>query len=99
MSAEDYPRRIELTRKALIVLKKDILFRDQQVRSNEPTFSLDAEIKGQLVDIVPSLAKRTKTSRPPRRSSRASKPRPVSSDSCSGILTNVGRPSPPILKR
>ena len=34
MSTEDYQKRIEATRKALIVLKKDIQFRNQQVIRN-----------------------------------------------------------------
>jgi hypothetical protein len=33
-------------------LKKDILYRDEQVARNEATFALDAEIRGQFTQIV-----------------------------------------------
>lgn len=43
---------IDSTRKALNTVKKDIKERDGAVLRNQPTYTLDAEIKGQFIQIV-----------------------------------------------
>jgi hypothetical protein len=55
MSGEEYTRKIEECRRQLGALKKDIQYREEQVARNEPTFALDAEIRGQLVQIDEQL--------------------------------------------
>lgn len=52
MLSEDYSNKTEITRKALVTLKKDIAYRDEAILRNEPTYTLDAEIKGQFIQIV-----------------------------------------------
>jgi ABC-type arginine transport system ATPase subunit len=52
MSGEEYTRKVEECRKQLNALKKDIVFRDEQLVRNEPTYALDAEIRGQFVQAV-----------------------------------------------
>ncbi len=54
MLSEDYINKTEITRKALVTLKKDIAYRDEAILRNEPTYTLDAEIKGQFIQIVHS---------------------------------------------
>lgn len=49
MSGEEYTKKIEQSRRALAALKKDIQYREEQVSRNEPTYALDAEIRGQFV--------------------------------------------------
>jgi hypothetical protein len=93
MSSEDYNRKIETTRKALIVLKKDITYRDEMVLRNEPTYTLDAEINGQFVQIVPSPLSRTKSSKHSRLCTRTSRSKPRNSTSCSVNSTREDRPS------
>lgn len=42
MSGEEYNRQIEECRKQINAVKKDILYRDEQVARNEATYALDA---------------------------------------------------------
>ena len=52
MSESEYNRKIEECRRQLNALRKDIQYRSEQVLRNEPTFTIDAEIRGQFAQAV-----------------------------------------------
>lgn len=61
MSESEYNRKIEECRRQLNALKKDIQYRSEQVLRNEPTFAMDAEIRGQFTQAVSFMLSRMKT--------------------------------------
>lgn len=52
MSSEDFTKKLEDIRKQINILRKDINYRDEQGKRGDATYSLDAEIRGQFIQIV-----------------------------------------------
>lgn len=52
MSTQDYNKKINDATKTVSALRKDISYRQQQASRGETTYSIDAEIRGQLTDLV-----------------------------------------------
>ena len=61
MSESEYNRKIEECRRQLNALRKDVQYRGEQVLRNEPTFAIDAEIRGQFTQAVSLSLSRTKS--------------------------------------
>ena len=62
MTSEDYKKKTEVVKKELNLLRKDINYRDEQEKRGEPNYTIDAEIQGQFIQLVPHLLYRTKNS-------------------------------------
>ena len=52
MSSEEFAKSIEECKKKLSVLRKDINEREDQEKRGQTTYELDAEIRGQFIQIV-----------------------------------------------